>query len=111
MPSHPFAAQVLGQAFGGKTFKLKFGHHGGNHPLRHTPTGACACRLLLLLPPPPLMLHPLPPRRRCGALAAAAALAATVAAAAAPSLHLLPLWPAAVRRPPLPPPPFPPRPH
>ena len=32
--------QVLGQAFGGKTFKLKFGHHGGNHPLRHTPTGA-----------------------------------------------------------------------
>ncbi|KAL4430872.1 hypothetical protein ABPG75_006128 [Micractinium tetrahymenae] len=31
--------QVLGQAFGGKTFKLKFGHHGGNHPLRHTPTG------------------------------------------------------------------------
>ncbi|KAI7841584.1 hypothetical protein COHA_004754 [Chlorella ohadii] len=31
--------QVLGQALGGKTFKLKFGHHGGNHPLRHTPTG------------------------------------------------------------------------
>jgi carbamoyl-phosphate synthase small subunit len=31
--------QVLGQAFGGKTFKLKFGHHGGNHPLRSTPTG------------------------------------------------------------------------
>jgi len=26
--------QVLGQAFGGKTFKLKFGHHGGNHPVR-----------------------------------------------------------------------------
>ena len=32
--------QVIGQALGGKTFKLKFGHHGGNHPLRHTPTGA-----------------------------------------------------------------------
>ena len=26
--------QVLGQAFGGKTFKMKFGHHGGNHPVR-----------------------------------------------------------------------------
>lgn len=31
--------QVLGQAFGGKTFKLKFGHHGGNHPIRHNPSG------------------------------------------------------------------------
>ena len=31
--------QVLGQAFGAKTFKLKFGHHGGNHPLRYGPTG------------------------------------------------------------------------
>jgi len=31
--------QVLGQAFGGKTFKLKFGHHGGNHPVRG-PSGA-----------------------------------------------------------------------
>ena len=30
--------QVLGQAFGGETFKLKFGHHGGNHPVRG-PTG------------------------------------------------------------------------
>ena len=26
--------QILGQAFGGETFKLKFGHHGGNHPVR-----------------------------------------------------------------------------
>jgi carbamoyl-phosphate synthase small subunit len=25
--------QVLGLALGGKTFKLKFGHHGGNHPV------------------------------------------------------------------------------
>ena len=25
--------QILGQAFGGKTFKLKFGHHGGNQPV------------------------------------------------------------------------------
>lgn len=31
--------QVLGQAFGGKTFKLKFGHHGGNHPIKHVPSG------------------------------------------------------------------------
>ena len=31
--------QVLGQAFGATTFKLKFGHHGGNHPIRFTPTG------------------------------------------------------------------------
>ncbi|KAL3143081.1 hypothetical protein ABBQ38_003355 [Trebouxia sp. C0009 RCD-2024] len=31
--------QLLGQAFGGKTFKLKFGHHGGNHPVRHNATG------------------------------------------------------------------------
>ena len=31
--------QLLGQAFGGTTFKLKFGHHGGNHPIRHGPTG------------------------------------------------------------------------
>jgi carbamoyl-phosphate synthase small subunit len=30
--------QVLGQAFGGETFKMKFGHHGGNHPVRG-PTG------------------------------------------------------------------------
>src|SRR5262249_12120876 len=25
--------QVLGLAFGGKTYKLKFGHRGGNHPV------------------------------------------------------------------------------
>ena len=25
--------QILGQVFGGKTFKLKFGHHGGNQPV------------------------------------------------------------------------------
>eukprot|EP00887_Chlorella_sp_A99_P005426 scaffold1.g5426.t1 len=31
--------QVLGQAFGAKTFKLRFGHHGGNHPIRYAPTG------------------------------------------------------------------------
>eukprot|EP01025_Chloroclados_australasicus_P038754 TRINITY_DN4003_c0_g2_i1.p1 TRINITY_DN4003_c0_g2~~TRINITY_DN4003_c0_g2_i1.p1 ORF type:complete len:433 (-),score=51.25 TRINITY_DN4003_c0_g2_i1:457-1755(-) len=31
--------QLLGQAFGGTTFKLKFGHHGANHPIRHVPTG------------------------------------------------------------------------
>jgi carbamoyl-phosphate synthase small subunit len=30
--------QILGQAFGGKTFKLKFGHHGGNQPVIDTRT-------------------------------------------------------------------------
>jgi hypothetical protein len=40
-------AQILGQAFGGKTFKLKFGHHGGNHPIR-APTGQLHTRNSLL---------------------------------------------------------------
>ncbi len=31
--------QILGLALGGRCFKLKFGHHGGNHPVRETPTG------------------------------------------------------------------------
>jgi len=26
-------------ALGGKTFKLKFGHHGGNHPVKRLATG------------------------------------------------------------------------
>ena len=26
--------QILGIAFGGKTYKLKFGHHGANHPVK-----------------------------------------------------------------------------
>ncbi|HQK82335.1 MAG TPA: glutamine-hydrolyzing carbamoyl-phosphate synthase small subunit [Atribacter sp.] len=26
--------QIIGQALGGKTYKLKFGHHGGNHPVK-----------------------------------------------------------------------------
>ena len=30
--------QILGQAFGGKTFKLKFGHHGGNQPVQDLTT-------------------------------------------------------------------------
>ena len=34
--------QVLGQAFGGRTFKLKFGHHGGNHPVKDLKTGRVA---------------------------------------------------------------------
>lgn len=34
--------QVLGQAFGGKTYKLKFGHHGGNHPVKDLRTGKVA---------------------------------------------------------------------
>ncbi|XP_022750971.1 carbamoyl-phosphate synthase small chain, chloroplastic-like isoform X1 [Durio zibethinus] len=31
--------QLLGQALGGKTFKMKFGHHGGNHPVRNLCNG------------------------------------------------------------------------
>lgn len=31
--------QLLSRAFGGHTFKLPFGHHGGNHPVRQLATG------------------------------------------------------------------------
>ncbi len=31
--------QLLCRALGGETFKLPFGHHGGNHPVRHESTG------------------------------------------------------------------------
>src|ERR1017187_4351599 len=31
--------QLTGIALGGKTFKLKFGHHGGNHPVKQLKTG------------------------------------------------------------------------
>ena len=31
--------QILGLALGGSTYKLKFGHHGGNHPVRDLETG------------------------------------------------------------------------
>ena len=30
--------QLLGLAYGGRTFKLKFGHHGGNHPVQDVAT-------------------------------------------------------------------------
>ena len=33
---------MLGYAFGGKTFKLKFGHHGGNQPVKDLATGKVA---------------------------------------------------------------------
>ena len=32
--------QLLARALDGDTFKLKFGHHGGNHPVRRVETGA-----------------------------------------------------------------------
>jgi len=32
--------QVLGLAMGGSTFKLKFGHRGGNHPVKQLSTGS-----------------------------------------------------------------------
>jgi len=31
--------QILGLALGGKTYKLKFGHHGANHPVKELKTG------------------------------------------------------------------------
>jgi carbamoyl-phosphate synthase small subunit len=34
--------QVLGYAFGGRTFKLKFGHRGGNQPVKDLRTGKVA---------------------------------------------------------------------
>jgi carbamoyl-phosphate synthase small subunit len=31
--------QLIGLALGAKTYKLKFGHHGGNHPVKNLATG------------------------------------------------------------------------
>ena len=31
--------QLLGLALGGRTYKLKFGHRGGNHPVKHLQSG------------------------------------------------------------------------
>ncbi len=31
--------QLIARAFGGKTYKLKFGHRGGNHPVKELATG------------------------------------------------------------------------
>jgi carbamoyl-phosphate synthase small subunit len=31
--------QIMCRALGAQTFKLRFGHHGGNHPVRHLPSG------------------------------------------------------------------------
>ncbi len=31
--------QIMGQAFGGETYKLKFGHRGANHPVKDLTTG------------------------------------------------------------------------
>ncbi len=31
--------QLVGLALGGKTYKLKFGHHGGNHPVKQIASG------------------------------------------------------------------------
>ena len=31
--------QILGQVFGGRTYKLKFGHRGGNQPIKNLDTG------------------------------------------------------------------------
>jgi carbamoyl-phosphate synthase small subunit len=34
-----FGQQLLGLAYGGKTYKLKFGHRGGNQPIKEVVTG------------------------------------------------------------------------
>jgi carbamoyl-phosphate synthase small subunit len=34
--------QLIGRALGGSTSRLKFGHHGGNHPVQDLRTGAVA---------------------------------------------------------------------
>ncbi|MDC1068785.1 glutamine-hydrolyzing carbamoyl-phosphate synthase small subunit [Candidatus Kapabacteria bacterium] len=34
-----FGHQLIGQAFGIDTYKMPFGHHGGNHPVLYHPTG------------------------------------------------------------------------
>ena len=34
--------QILGIALGGRTYKLTFGHHGGNHPVKDLRTGSIA---------------------------------------------------------------------
>jgi carbamoyl-phosphate synthase small subunit len=31
--------QLIGRALGADTYKLKFGHHGGNHPVQYLPSG------------------------------------------------------------------------
>jgi carbamoyl-phosphate synthase small subunit len=31
--------QLIGRALGADTHKLKFGHHGGNHPVQYLPNG------------------------------------------------------------------------
>lgn len=31
--------QLIGRALGADTHRLKFGHHGGNHPVQHVPSG------------------------------------------------------------------------
>lgn len=58
--------QILGQAVGGSTFKLKFGHHGGNHPIRFNESGVLPRALPSLgirrsLVIPPVMSPSMPP--------------------------------------------------
>ena len=43
--------QILGKVFGGKTSKLKFGHRGGNHPVKDFEEEKTELRMLEDLPP------------------------------------------------------------
>lgn len=43
--------QLIGQALGGRTFKMKFGHHGGNHPVGNHVNGRVEISAQVLMNP------------------------------------------------------------
>ena len=43
--------QLLGLALGGSTFKLKFGHHGGNQPVKDLASGGCSSQVRIMVSP------------------------------------------------------------
>ena len=69
--------QLLAEAIGARTYKLPFGHHGGNHPVRRLDTGqveitsqnhnyAVDAATLPTSGPRRRRGHPRQPERRCG---------------------------------------------
>lgn len=78
--------QLLGQAFGGETFKLKFGHHGGNHPIRYAPTSGSPFFLSL-----PLFISVFPLSSCVLKLAVTAARDECCSNGSAPSVYAVPL--------------------